>query len=92
MLDFIFQKSDGDAFNGRTTIMPEAEDTTDPHLQIHFFLTALDAAEELVPILGGVRAVDVMKKPIDKKSFVQMLRTSIGELSGARDTNATWGL
>jgi hypothetical protein len=41
------------------------------------FLSALEATDELVSILEGVKTVDVLRKPIDKKHFVQKVKTSI---------------
>lgn len=58
----------------------------DPRIKI-IFLTALEASEELVSVLYGLASIDVMKKPIDRKNFLQKVRASVGQLSGARDTN-----
>ncbi|AIC17281.1 putative signal transduction response regulator, receiver domain [Nitrososphaera viennensis EN76] len=37
------------------------------------FISALDAAREMVSILPGVTADDIMKKPVDKKSFLRKI-------------------
>jgi two-component system, OmpR family, response regulator ChvI len=60
----------------------------DPYIKV-IFLTALEATEELVSVLDGVTSVDVMKKPIDRKHFLQRVRASIGELSDVGNTNAS---
>jgi two-component system, OmpR family, response regulator ChvI len=60
----------------------------DPHVKV-IFLTALDAADELVSVLEGVESVDVMKKPIGRKHFLQRVRASIRESSSAGKTNAS---
>lgn len=48
----------------------------DPYIKV-IFLSALEATEELVSILDGVKTVDVLRKPIDKKHFIQKVKTSI---------------
>jgi CheY-like chemotaxis protein len=48
----------------------------DPYVKV-IFLSALEATDELVSILEGVKTVDVLRKPIDKKHFVQKVKTSI---------------
>lgn len=60
----------------------------DPYIKV-IFLTALEATEELVSVLDGVTSVDVMKKPIDRKHFLQRVRASIQELSDVGNTNAS---
>jgi DNA-binding response OmpR family regulator len=42
------------------------------------FLSALEATDELVSILDGVKTVDVIRKPIDRKHFIQKVKASIG--------------
>jgi hypothetical protein len=37
----------------------------------------LDATDELVSILEGVKSVDVLRKPIDKKHFLQKVKSII---------------
>ena len=59
----------------------------DPDIKI-VFLTALDAADELVSVLDGIRSVDVMTKPIYGRHFLQKIRTYVGGLS-ASDTIST---
>ncbi len=58
----------------------------DPRIKI-IFLTALETSEELVSVLDGLASIDVMKKPINKKNFLQKVRASVGQLSGAIDAN-----
>lgn len=60
----------------------------DPYIKV-IFLTALEATEELVSVLDGVTSVDVMKKPIDRKHFLQRVRASIQGLSDVGNTNAS---
>jgi two-component system, OmpR family, response regulator ChvI len=60
----------------------------DPYIKV-IFLTALEATEELVSVLDGVTSVDVMKKPIDRKHFLQRIRASIQGLSDVGNTNAS---
>jgi two-component system, OmpR family, response regulator ChvI len=60
----------------------------DPYIKV-IFLTSLEATEELVSVLDGVTSVDVMKKPIDRKHFLQRVRASIGELSDVGNKNAS---
>jgi CheY-like chemotaxis protein len=52
----------------------------DPHIKV-IFLTALDAAEELVSVLEGLRSVDVMKKPIGKRHFLQRIKEFVRDSS-----------
>ena len=49
------------------------------------FVSALEATDELVSILDGVTTANIMRKPIDKEHFIQMVRTSIE--SSNSDTN-----
>jgi two-component system, OmpR family, response regulator ChvI len=48
----------------------------DPYIKV-IFLSALEATEELVSILEGVKTVDILRKPIDKKHFIQKVKASI---------------
>jgi two-component system, OmpR family, response regulator ChvI len=48
----------------------------DPYIQV-IFLSALEATDELVSILEGVKTVDVIRKPIDRKHFIQKVKASI---------------
>jgi CheY-like chemotaxis protein len=48
----------------------------DPSIKV-IFLSALEATEELVSILEGVSSVDVLRKPIDKKHFIQKVKSSV---------------
>ena len=48
----------------------------DPYIQV-IFLSALEATDELVSILDGVKTVDVIRKPIDRKHFLQKVKASI---------------
>jgi CheY-like chemotaxis protein len=48
----------------------------DPYIRV-IFLSALEATEELVSILDGVNTVDILRKPIDKKHFIQKVKASI---------------
>ena len=50
------------------------------------FVSALEATDELVSILDGVTTANIMRKPIDKEHFIQMVRTSIE--SSNSDTNS----
>jgi CheY-like chemotaxis protein len=50
--------------------------TLDPSVRV-IFLSALDATDELVSILEGVKSVDVLRKPIDKKHFLQKVKSII---------------
>src|SRR6266511_3032254 len=48
----------------------------DPYIKV-IFLSALEATDELVSILNGVKTVDVIRKPIDRKHFIQKVKASI---------------
>jgi CheY-like chemotaxis protein len=48
----------------------------DPYVKV-IFLSALEATDELVSILEGVKTVDVIRKPIDRKHFIQKVKASI---------------
>ena len=48
----------------------------DPYIQV-IFLSALEATDELVSILDGVETVDGIRKPIDRKHFLQKVKASI---------------
>jgi two-component system, OmpR family, response regulator ChvI len=48
----------------------------DPYIKV-IFLSALEATDELVSILDGVKTVDVIRKPIDRKHFIQKVKASI---------------
>lgn len=50
--------------------------TVDPHIKV-IFLSALDATDELVSVLDGVKSVDVLRKPIDKKHFIQKIKSIV---------------
>lgn len=41
------------------------------------FISALEATEELVSVLEGVKRVDVMRKPVDRGQFIQKVKSSI---------------
>ena len=47
----------------------------DPHAKV-VFLSALDADEELVSMLG-VKSEDVLRKPIDKAHLIQKIKSSV---------------
>jgi CheY-like chemotaxis protein len=42
------------------------------------FLSGLEAREELISVLEGIKSFDVMKKPIDKAQFIERVKASIG--------------
>jgi two-component system, OmpR family, response regulator ChvI len=42
------------------------------------FLSGLEAREELITVLEGIKPFDVMKKPIDKAHFIERVKASIG--------------
>jgi two-component system, OmpR family, response regulator ChvI len=42
------------------------------------FLSCLEAREEVISVLEGIKSFDVMKKPIDKAHFIEMVKASIG--------------
>jgi CheY-like chemotaxis protein len=48
----------------------------DPYIKV-IFLSALEATDELVSILDGVKTADVVRKPIDRKHFIQKVKASI---------------
>lgn len=48
----------------------------DPYVNV-IFLSALEATDELVSILDGVKTADVIRKPIDRKHFIQKVRATI---------------
>jgi len=48
----------------------------DPCVKV-IFLSALEATDELVSILDGVKTADVIRKPIDRKHFIQKIKTTI---------------
>ena len=48
----------------------------DPYVKV-IFLSALDATDELVSILEGVETADVVRKPIDRKHFIQKVKATI---------------
>jgi CheY-like chemotaxis protein len=48
----------------------------DPYIKV-IFLSALEATDELVSILDGVKTADVIRKPIDRKHFVQKVKATI---------------
>jgi response regulator RpfG family c-di-GMP phosphodiesterase len=49
----------------------------DPYIRV-IFLSALEATDELVSILEGVKTADVIRKPIDRKHFIQKVKATIG--------------
>lgn len=51
----------------------------DPHAKI-IFLTALDASDELLSVLQGLRSIDIMKKPLGQTNFLQRVEASIRDL------------
>lgn len=48
----------------------------DPYVKV-IFLSALEATDELVSILEGVKTADVIRKPIDRKHFIQKVKATI---------------
>jgi two-component system response regulator ChvI len=48
----------------------------DPYVRV-IFLSALEATDELVSILDGVKTADVIRKPIDRKHFIQKVKATI---------------
>jgi DNA-binding response OmpR family regulator len=48
----------------------------DPYVKV-IFLSALEATDELVSILDGVKSADVIRKPIDRKHFIQKVKATI---------------
>jgi two-component system response regulator ChvI len=48
----------------------------DPYVKV-IFLSALDATDELVSILDGVMSADVIRKPINRKHFIQKVKATI---------------
>jgi CheY-like chemotaxis protein len=48
----------------------------DPYVKV-IFLSALEATDELVSILDGVKTADVIRKPIDRKHFIQKVKATI---------------
>jgi CheY-like chemotaxis protein len=48
----------------------------DPYIKV-IFLSALEATDELVSILNGVKTADVIRKPIDRKHFIQKVKANI---------------
>ena len=48
----------------------------DPYVRV-IFMSALEATDELVSILDGVKTVDVIRKPIDRKHFIQKVKATI---------------
>ncbi|MFL6477810.1 MAG: response regulator, partial [Nitrososphaera sp.] len=49
----------------------------DPYVKV-IFLSALEATDELVSILDGINTADVIRKPIDRKHFLQKVKATIG--------------
>jgi CheY-like chemotaxis protein len=47
-----------------------------PDIKI-LFLSALDAAEEMVSILPGVKLEDVIRKPVDQKQFLYKIKAAL---------------
>jgi DNA-binding response OmpR family regulator len=60
----------------------------DPDIKI-VFLTALDATEELISVLDGIRSDDVMTKPIYSRHFLQKIGTYVGGLSASGTVSAS---
>jgi CheY-like chemotaxis protein len=50
--------------------------TTNKELRV-IFLSALEATEELVTVLGGVKSFDILKKPVGNAHFLKKVRESI---------------
>jgi len=57
----------------------------DPYVKV-IFLSALEATDELVRILDGVNTADVIRKPIDRKHFLQKVKAT-AESSHSRESN-----
>ena len=57
----------------------------DPYVKV-IFLSALEATDELVSILDGVKTVDVIRKPIDRKHFIQKVKASIGSAHPSKNS------
>ena len=50
------------------------------------FVSALEARDELVSILDGVTSSNVMRKPIDKEHFIQMVKTNIESANSGKNS------
>jgi CheY-like chemotaxis protein len=48
----------------------------DPYVKV-IFMSALEATDELVSILEGIKSTDVIRKPIDRKHFIQKVKAII---------------
>jgi CheY-like chemotaxis protein len=48
----------------------------DPYVKV-IFMSALEATDELVSILEGIKTTDVIRKPIDRKHFIQKVKALI---------------
>ena len=46
-----------------------------PNIKI-LFVSALDAAGEMVSILPGIRVEDIIKKPVDQENFVSKVKAA----------------
>ncbi|MFL6361215.1 MAG: response regulator [Nitrososphaeraceae archaeon] len=57
----------------------------DPYVKV-IFLSALEATDELVSILDGVKTVDVIRKPIDRKHFIQKVKASVGSAHSSKNS------
>lgn len=54
--------------------------STDPDLKV-VFVSALDAIEELVSVLPGVTARDIIKKPVSEQEFVSRIKGALDKVS-----------
>jgi CheY-like chemotaxis protein/class 3 adenylate cyclase len=49
------------------------------------FVSALEATDELVSILDGVTTGNIIRKPIDKEHFIQMVKTNIESANSGKN-------
>lgn len=47
-----------------------------PNIKV-LFVSALDAAEELISILPAVRVGDIIQKPLDKEKFLYKVKAAL---------------
>lgn len=47
-----------------------------PNVKI-LFLSALDAAEEMISVLSGMKLDDVIRKPVEQEHFLKKLKSAL---------------
>ena len=55
------------------------------------FASAIELAEEILSVMPGVRRDQLIRKPVEQKVFIELVKKAIHE-SSYDDSNRKWGI